>query len=811
MSHPQALHTSCREGLGHQPGFQYNAASPSLDRTALSLLAGAHTGYHAPRDLPLEPGPDELSVFPVALKVSQVEGIGAVASRTVYVGREFRGRDGAPDEGRFGNYFSHIVVGAPGPEPFDGLLGIELWDAPHWRTEESASTELPELGELRPGGVDLAATLTALAQAPTGMAEALLQGALEALDGGPRVVLIEPEPGRAAQWIAWVTFALPAGLARRLTFTTFDGRPRHALDVHLCVTTPACDTAFAAHELDRAVRVIDLTARPPAVELSLYVRVVRELAALGPDTLADAVHALRDVDASIAGAALAVASGRTDLATAADAPGILDLLIAMTRAGDHDRAVAVARELPASALSAPALGDRWLQLHQTARMAEPSDGARDMAAVALGQLVPLIADLPSPLPALPPGVRTQPSVAGLAPWLALVEGGAATPAGGTSLAAGLRLGLLGVNAVVDRRVAVALVAGLGDPVVLAVLDEIARDPALEHVFIAVVEQLAERHGTDPRAAELLRKLVRHPAAMTALRDRARDGTFADQALYLTALVEQEPAQRPRAARHLIAAGAAADPGAHAAIRGLWGTAGPRGDEQHAELLECYTAEGRDVPGPVARAALAQLLAQPPVETTHTARLPSAIEEAGGGLRHAPAYQAWWALSHTPDAQLLGPWSTCAAVGLRASADEVPEARWDELLTATSYAVVNLRTSPDYDRAVARLLDAAPAAVRNAVIERLARGLKKHVDPVVLLASLFERWWAMPGHDLVETVLPEGARGRRRQFDEVGEALPAPLRDEWADWTVRHERPKRMEKVSRRLRGRGAADDPGAGQ
>src|SRR5436305_2362179 len=136
MSHPQAFHTSCREGLGGISGFQINAASAALDREQLAALSEAHARYDTPHDLPYEPTAEEMPRFPVALRTSVVPTVGPVVSRTEYVGREYRGSGGRPDEGRFGNYFCHMVVGEAGDDPFDGLTAVELWDAPHWTTAE---------------------------------------------------------------------------------------------------------------------------------------------------------------------------------------------------------------------------------------------------------------------------------------------------------------------------------------------------------------------------------------------------------------------------------------------------------------------------------------------------------------------------------------------------------------------------------------------------------------------------------------------------------------------------------------------------
>ena len=98
--------------------------------------------------------------LPVVLRYLPVDGVGGVVSRTAYVGREFRGHDGEPDSGRFGNYFSHILVGAgEGDGGFDGLMPIELWGASHWTATESQATDLPPLERIEPGPIDLEAVL----------------------------------------------------------------------------------------------------------------------------------------------------------------------------------------------------------------------------------------------------------------------------------------------------------------------------------------------------------------------------------------------------------------------------------------------------------------------------------------------------------------------------------------------------------------------------------------------------------------------------------------------------------------------------
>ena len=570
MSHPQAFHTSSRTGLSGQPGFQFNAATPGLDRALLSKLASQHAGYHVPRDMPLEPTAEDLARFPVALKVAPVDGAGPVASRTTYVGREFRGQDGRPDEGRFGNYFSHIVLGTGEGDPFDGLLGIELWGAPHWTDRESPQPELGELGRLQPGPLDADRVADALAGAPPGVKAAVLDAALAALDGGPRLVVIDPDGARSAAWIGWISYALPTAQARRLTFTTFDGRPRYADDVHVCVTTPACDTAFAQHELGHAVNVVDIEGPPASGRPSLYARVALALVEQQPDALATAVRAVpAGSEGAQRGAWLAVAGSSTELVEGDELPAVVELVAQMAAGGELARAAATAKELPADTAVDRAMLAQWAALHRAARELPADDDSRSLAATALARIVPFAGELPEEIAAVPSGTPTQPGVGNLAPWLKAVEAAAGTAASGPLIRDGLRLGLVGVNVAVDRRLARVLSEGLAHAPVQDALRTIGRHAEFDHLVAAVTDALAERAAGDRQARDQLRNMGAHDVVRARLRRRAEEErSFERLALSLRAEVEHNPAKRASAATEL--APLARSEADHAEIRELLG-------------------------------------------------------------------------------------------------------------------------------------------------------------------------------------------------------------------------------------------------
>src|SRR3954451_3356325 len=131
MSHPQA----------YLNGSEVIAASPSLEGARLVVP---------------EPGGD-------ALLVTEVEGHGLVVAR-------------------FTGGFTHVVTGLDRP-------GIELWNAPFWRS--SADERPHELAELPPG------PSLALATGPPGVREALVDAALAG-----HVTLVDPDHARRAAWIA---------------------------------------------------------------------------------------------------------------------------------------------------------------------------------------------------------------------------------------------------------------------------------------------------------------------------------------------------------------------------------------------------------------------------------------------------------------------------------------------------------------------------------------------------------------------------------------------------------------------------------
>jgi hypothetical protein len=255
VSHPQAYFES----------LEPRAASPSLDAAALSALGALYTG---------EDG----------FRVDAVEGLGMVASRTT---------DG----------FTHMVVG-----PFDGLLGIELYNAPHWR---DSGDELEELIALEP--------------APPGLEPA---GALlDAVLSGESVAFSEPDEERRAALIAFVCFALPRAEGERLTFATFTSHPD---DLRLAATTPEHAT-------------ID----PFAPATGRYAQVAAELARRG--TLLEVTHRLDVPDA----VALAVGAGATDLITPDELPRTLELITAMVAAGDVATAARAAAAIPDGTDHAP--------------------------------------------------------------------------------------------------------------------------------------------------------------------------------------------------------------------------------------------------------------------------------------------------------------------------------------------------------------------------------------------------------------------------------------------------------------------------
>ncbi len=219
--------------------------------------------------------------------------------------------------------FAHVVFGLDAP-------GIELWEAPHWRTD---GEHLEEIHEIEPGPLDFARAVDLLADAPPGVHEEVLDAAL----AGP-MVLLEDDPELRAAWIAWLAATVPGPL----TFTTFATRP---LNVRVSATTHAYAAAFA--------NAID-TSRPSIMAPSRYAQVATALAARNPAALKPA----REPDAI----ALAVAGGATDLLTPEDLPRALELITAL--AGDGDVVTA--------ARAAAALGSRPLRSTELVLSAPPA-------------------------------------------------------------------------------------------------------------------------------------------------------------------------------------------------------------------------------------------------------------------------------------------------------------------------------------------------------------------------------------------------------------------------------------------------------
>ncbi|MGW0834467.1 GAP1-N2 domain-containing protein [Streptomyces prunicolor] len=196
-------------------GFRFTATSPSA-RPVLDVLRPL-TGYARP------PGADREHHFPVAFAYDRPAGDVAVLTRTRFTGEDYTGR--------WGNHFCHVLCADPAE--LAGLRPVELWDSPQWAMSPAPADgpALPDLTELVPGsavGPDRVARLLAgTGEHGVRLLERLLTAALRALTGeGPGATLVSADVDRVVDWIATISYTLPAGLAAQLTFTTYTGRPQ---------------------------------------------------------------------------------------------------------------------------------------------------------------------------------------------------------------------------------------------------------------------------------------------------------------------------------------------------------------------------------------------------------------------------------------------------------------------------------------------------------------------------------------------------------------------------------------------------------
>jgi hypothetical protein len=804
MSYAQAFHTSCRSGLSGNVGFQYNAASTGLDEEQLARIARAHVGYRVPSDAPREPGAAEIARMPISLRYHPVDGVGRVISRTAYVGREFRGGGAGADSGRFGNYFSHVVVDDGDEQPFGGMLPIELWGAPHWRTEESPSTELARLPELTPGPLDLETVLSKLLSRRSKSLAAVLDATMRALVDGPRVVVVEPDAELAAAWVACTCFALPPDRVGELTFSTFDGRPREAESVLLCLTTPGCDVAFAPYELGSTVTVIDAAAAgdgPPTPQRSLYARVAATLAEQGGEAVSAAVRGLpAGLDLEAVGAELAIRADRAHLVEPGEVAGLVKALGDRLGRVPAQRLAELATALPVD--REPEATRAWSELHALARC---SDGPGDAAVVdeSLRRVLDALDGAPVELAEARPEWPTVPGPGVLAGWLKLVNSAAGTPDLGLLVAVGARLGLIGCNTALDRGLAGPIAAGFGDPAVREAYQRIAaqrNDLVVSGVALGLAARAVGDQPDAPEAVEQFLQVGADPVAREAVRAHAEeDGNFDAMAAWELLRAGDDPARRGSAVAALAAR--AQSPAHQQRIRMLYGPQGPGAPDEHAELLSGWAQAGFEAPRQDCVAAAACLAKLPFSEREQASAVYGLLRDVWVADEMVDELLPWRLKLETPPRHgSFSTWAKDLVWAARRQAASGARERESELrVLAADLGVARVRDA-DYGEGIETLLAGMDDLWPEALGDALGGAVAASVDPENLIAAFFVRWYGLRGSRrvLLEDALPRGTRDSSpKRLEAVADLLAPTAVPIWEEWLEDHP-PRRQ--VSRAVRG-----------
>ena len=439
----------------------------------------------------------------------------------------------------------------------------------------------------------------------------------------------------------------------------------------------------------------------------------------------------------------------------------------------------------------------WLDLHGVARRLPADEHSRLLAEAALERVIPLVPELPEDVPFVGVHAPTKPSAQAIEPWIAQVEDARGTPRSGTLLAAGVELGLLGVDEAVDERAAAVIVEGFELDEVQRAVTEMARQALLDPLIGLVAELLADTVATNLDRRPLLRELCKHDAAIVALKQRATaHPSLAVMSVYLWAVVDRYPDRRVQSAKTLLMV----DPHAVGDVRALWGEAGPRTREDYAELLKVFHDAERRPPELDVKNAQPLLMETALDELDKGDALALALRGLPNHLE-LPSYCAWYAAARRPGATpRFVAWGRIAARALAPNRD-VPPLRAEELLHIVAHELVSPQTLEGYFEAVERLRAAAgERRFDEALTLALTHALHEADDPHETLAVTFSIWAKAPngtGHTLHDTVLAQAARPYRRDDDQVRTHLGPRRQAEWDEFTARHGQP-RFSKVRGRL-------------
>ncbi len=267
MGFSQLYYTSCERGLSGHAGYQFNAATPGVPADVMSDVE-ALTAYDPPRSVAYDSDAAQIARSPVNL--CYLPGTPGVLANVVFVGNDY--------SRRFGNYFAHALVTDDMGHDLAGVLPIELWGARVWTRQPVDDPALPKVERPAAGGLDRQVVADFLAaHGGSRHLPALLTAVDRALaDPVRKVLIIERDAESVARWIAAVSYLMPAELVGRMSFATYEHKPRYSR-MHVVGTLAESEVDRSAfdtyHLFDLVADEVGPVEPHPLAELLVYVGV----------------------------------------------------------------------------------------------------------------------------------------------------------------------------------------------------------------------------------------------------------------------------------------------------------------------------------------------------------------------------------------------------------------------------------------------------------------------------------------------------------------------------------------------------------